>query len=748
MDRGGISRFRVVKRLYDGLRVDGDTESEVGSKVAWWLNNVVCICMQCVMSYTFPIIAGLVIVFDIVMLAWLWHTKDAGTFYLIMQMASWCGGIAWYDSLLIGYGQRAWPCFVILCDLLLFVEAPRVYTQVALSFVVFWLVVVEVEQHTRWMGLFDLPESASFDTRRAVADCDQPPCSEGYTHRHTLNMLGMSMFVFFLDYAMTRWFAGEMIKEKNCMAAAVRVSKDVLHHLARFDLEAAEASLEVSGSELPPDLYEYLHHLHANLESYKPYLPDELFASTELEQPAEAQVSHVPGLHGHARVSLAFTDIRSSTALWESSGAVMGEALETHNAAIRAAVRAFNGYEVKTIGDAFMVAFFSSGDAVGFGGAAQTALGVDTRWPEGLTRPNMDDGLPVLAVRMGIHSGEATVQRNGLTQRYDYFGPTVNRAARVEPFGAPGAVTVTAEVMDDADKDKAILAEFVVIPYRKPRTGKGLAAPLMLTALLPRRVHGIEAGVRAVALGAQHGRVTFRPPHLTSPPQTTISEASSVASTCSSSAVLHRSRRPDVFSGIHAASACVAAVNFAPCGGVEEAWSAAHATRRLQALQSSAAATRGQLSAVVGQVAWVSWGLFGACKACVQESGTCMAMFSLTLAAQQHSKDPDADASSHPLFHAGIAAGPVSSVELALSDRGRRFVTLFGASVWTSGALCRRAEETGECVLVGASAAALEKHLRPASGAPVLPAARALDLQSLQAARTEPARAWVDSGLD
>ncbi|HEY0093538.1 MAG TPA: adenylate/guanylate cyclase domain-containing protein, partial [Archangium sp.] len=56
-------------------------------------------------------------------------------------------------------------------------------------------------------------------------------------------------------------------------------------------------------------------------------------------------------------VALVFTDIEGSTRLWEHCSAGMREALEVHDRTLRARLEATHGYEVKTQGDSFMVAF-------------------------------------------------------------------------------------------------------------------------------------------------------------------------------------------------------------------------------------------------------------------------------------------------------------------------------------------------------------------------------------------------------
>src|SRR5262245_36680458 len=115
----------------------------------------------------------------------------------------------------------------------------------------------------------------------------------------------------------------------------------------------------------------------------------------------------------HTRTFL-FTDIEGSTRLWEEHGQAMKGALERHDAILRDAVVGSNGQVVKTTGDGLMAAFGSSADAVRACLKAQQSL-ADEQWGE----------IGSLRVRMAVHTGEAA-SRGG-----DYFGPTLNRAARI-----------------------------------------------------------------------------------------------------------------------------------------------------------------------------------------------------------------------------------------------------------------------------------------------------------------------------
>lgn len=125
-------------------------------------------------------------------------------------------------------------------------------------------------------------------------------------------------------------------------------------------------------------------------------------------------------------VTFLFTDIEQSTRSWEDHGSAMERALVRHDEIVRSAVEAQGGYVFSTAGDGFCAAFVRADEAVDAAVSAQRALGA-AEWPEGLT----------LRVRMGLHSGEAQ-ERDA-----NYFGPSVNRAARIMEAAHGGQILLS-----------------------------------------------------------------------------------------------------------------------------------------------------------------------------------------------------------------------------------------------------------------------------------------------------------------
>ncbi len=126
-------------------------------------------------------------------------------------------------------------------------------------------------------------------------------------------------------------------------------------------------------------------------------------------------------------VTFVFTDIEGSTACWERDPSAMGVAVERHDEVVRGSMSAHGGVVFSTSGDGFAVAFDGAGEAVAAALATQAALSA-TEWPADLS----------LRVRIGIHTGEVH-ERDG-----DYFGPAVNRAARIMGVAPAGEILVSA----------------------------------------------------------------------------------------------------------------------------------------------------------------------------------------------------------------------------------------------------------------------------------------------------------------
>ena len=130
-------------------------------------------------------------------------------------------------------------------------------------------------------------------------------------------------------------------------------------------------------------------------------------------------------------VTFLFTDLQSSTRLWEELPEAMSDALARHDQIMRAATAAHGGHVVKTTGDGVHAVFSTACDAVLSAVDAQRAL-VAGPWGE----------IGELRVRMGLHTGTAE-GRDG-----DFYGSSVNQAARLMSVAHGGQIVCSRVTAD------------------------------------------------------------------------------------------------------------------------------------------------------------------------------------------------------------------------------------------------------------------------------------------------------------
>ncbi len=160
--------------------------------------------------------------------------------------------------------------------------------------------------------------------------------------------------------------------------------------------------------------------------------------------------------HPTGTATFLFTDIEGSTRMWQDHPQGMQSALAVHDRLMREAIESHAGYVFSTAGDAFSAAFSRAADAVAAAVEAQRKL-ADTDW-----------GDTPIRVRMGLHTGEGE-ERGG-----DYFGPDLNRGARLMAAAHGGQIAVseaTAQLVGGR------LPEGVTLVELGPHRLKDLARP-------------------------------------------------------------------------------------------------------------------------------------------------------------------------------------------------------------------------------------------------------------------------------
>jgi class 3 adenylate cyclase len=163
-----------------------------------------------------------------------------------------------------------------------------------------------------------------------------------------------------------------------------------------------------------------------------------------------------------------FTDLKGSTALYERVGDLAAfDLVRAHFHALLEIISAEKGAVVKTIGDAVMATF----------NRPEQALAAGLRIRGAMDKLNVERGTSDLVVKIGIHEGSCLAVM--LNERQDYFGQTVNIAARVQGLSTSQAIHVTGPVID-APAVAAILDKAAITPIQKQAALRGIADKIVV----------------------------------------------------------------------------------------------------------------------------------------------------------------------------------------------------------------------------------------------------------------------------
>ncbi|MDP6574235.1 MAG: adenylate/guanylate cyclase domain-containing protein [Rhodospirillales bacterium] len=162
----------------------------------------------------------------------------------------------------------------------------------------------------------------------------------------------------------------------------------------------------------------------------------DLFNSDVLRPGDDVEIDHV---------TLMFTDLKGSTALYDRLGDPAAYALvREHYAVLGKAVRDNDGAIVKTIGDAIMASFTMPSDA----------LRCAVQMHDDVEAFNAASGHQPITIKLGLHVGRCIAVT--LNKRLDYYGSAANKAARLEAQSRGGDIVMSAEFAGDPDTRKML----------------------------------------------------------------------------------------------------------------------------------------------------------------------------------------------------------------------------------------------------------------------------------------------------
>jgi predicted ATPase/class 3 adenylate cyclase len=196
-----------------------------------------------------------------------------------------------------------------------------------------------------------------------------------------------------------------------------------------------------------------------------------LYSGVQAKEDAQKLMAALPT----GTVTFLFTDIEGSTKLWEKSPRGMQVALTRHDAILWETIERHGGFVFKTVGDAFCAVFPTAL------GALEAALVAQ----RGLFSEAWGEEVGALRTRMALHTG-TTHERDG-----DYFGPPVNRVARLLSAGHGGQILLsssTQELVRDhlpADTHLRYLGEKRLKDLSRPERIFQLTAPALPSEFPP-----------------------------------------------------------------------------------------------------------------------------------------------------------------------------------------------------------------------------------------------------------------------
>jgi adenylate cyclase len=165
--------------------------------------------------------------------------------------------------------------------------------------------------------------------------------------------------------------------------------------------------------------------LITSLQDFKDLFPEEAVAPGE-----EIAISSL---------AILFTDLSASTLLYQNAGdAKAFGMIRNHFEYVTDAVRNRGGGMVKMMGDAVMATFSSSRQAL------EAAFDMQAHWTEFAAKHQIPEGI---ALKIGIHAGRCIAVNN--QGKMDYFGTTINIAARVESEAKPHDIIITQSVFEE-----------------------------------------------------------------------------------------------------------------------------------------------------------------------------------------------------------------------------------------------------------------------------------------------------------
>eukprot|EP01062_Namystynia_karyoxenos_P009111 TRINITY_DN13211_c0_g1_i1.p1 TRINITY_DN13211_c0_g1~~TRINITY_DN13211_c0_g1_i1.p1 ORF type:complete len:1620 (+),score=357.44 TRINITY_DN13211_c0_g1_i1:129-4862(+) len=248
--------------------------------------------------------------------------------------------------------------------------------------------------------------------------------------------------------------------ESSRVMNSVKLTEQVSSALICMELESANDILqEHLDKDVPEALVLTLLRIVSNMRVFRYYLP----ASVSTLDGGESNWLNSTVVPPLGNVTMLFCDLSGAIALWDISPVGMELCKDLFDRVIREQIASHAGYEVKTHGDAYKIAFSEAASACQFSLHLIETMEKQS-WPKDRLLGSKAAYQPItfkdktvvpqgLRCRIGIDRGRAEHERNPITNRVDYKGRMVVTAARVCRAATPAMAMVTDAVRDAAEED-------------------------------------------------------------------------------------------------------------------------------------------------------------------------------------------------------------------------------------------------------------------------------------------------------
>ncbi|MBY0381860.1 MAG: adenylate/guanylate cyclase domain-containing protein [Xanthobacteraceae bacterium] len=235
---------------------------------------------------------------------------------------------------------------------------------------------------------------------------------------------------------------------------------------ARLSSGTVELTFEnQSNRRILPAVWRANHAQHETLHRRRPFLSAKrLLTNQTFRDIYRTDTMDVGQRLSITSLTFLFTDLKGSTQLYERVGDLAAyDLVRQHFSVLNKIVASEAGAVVKTIGDAVMATFPAPAQAL------RAALSMR----EAMHRINTERGSEDLLLKIGIHEGPCLAVISN--DRQDYFGQTVNMAARVQGIAVANTIFVTKQIISDAAVGN-ILQERRLNPIERETALRGIAS--------------------------------------------------------------------------------------------------------------------------------------------------------------------------------------------------------------------------------------------------------------------------------